>query len=286
MGYRDNEYGRIRQIILCKPDYFKWVAINEAAKENIKTRGAAFDSGLAKKQHGELVDALKSYDDKMKIQFFAPKEGLPYEVYTRDFGKSCAQGALIGKFRESVRDPETIIVVDFFKKHNLPLWERVQTGAIEGGDMHFIDGHTLAVGIGSRSNEEGVEEAKKLLAPKDINVMPVKFDPKYLHLDLSFVLINDRICVACPDVHSDSFMGEIKKRKLEIVVVPEKDLLELKCNVLSIDDETVLSFKANTEVNKKLRALGLKVSDPDLSMFTMGGGGPRCLTYPLERDGV
>jgi len=286
MGYRDNEYGRIRQIILCKPDYFKWVPINEAARENIRTSDAVFDLKLAKKQHKELEDALRSYDDKIKVHFFEPMENLPYEVYTRDFGKSCDDGALIGKFRESVRDPETVIAIDFFKMNNLPIWERIGIGAIEGGDTHFIDKHTLAVGVGARSTEEGVEQAKKLMEPKGINVIPVKFDPKYLHLDLSFVLVNDKICVACPDVLPDSFVKEIKKRNLEIVTVPEKDVLELKSNVLSIEGETVLSFKANTEVNKKLRALGIEVLDPDLSMFTMGGGGPRCLTYPLERDEV
>jgi arginine deiminase len=34
-----------------------------------------------------------------------------------------------------------------------------------------------------------------------------------------------------------------------------------------------------------LRAEGLAVLDPELSLFTLGGGGPHCLTCPLARDG-
>ena len=33
-----------------------------------------------------------------------------------------------------------------------------------------------------------------------------------------------------------------------------------------------------------LRAEGLTVLDPALSLFTAGGGGPHCLTCPLLRD--
>ncbi|MBS0238052.1 MAG: hypothetical protein JSR89_06480 [Proteobacteria bacterium] len=42
----------------------------------------------------------------------------------------------------------------------------------------------------------------------------------------------------------------------------------------------------STAANKDLsaRMLGIEVYDPDLSMFTLGGGGPHCLCQPLKRD--
>jgi arginine deiminase len=47
----------------------------------------------------------------------------------------------------------------------------------------------------------------------------------------------------------------------------------------------VLSSAGARETNAKLRAHGLTVLDPDLTMFTRGGGGARCLTMPIARIG-
>jgi N-dimethylarginine dimethylaminohydrolase len=35
-----------------------------------------------------------------------------------------------------------------------------------------------------------------------------------------------------------------------------------------------------------MRALGFEVYDPDMSMFTLGGGGVHCLSQALCRDDV
>jgi len=78
----------------------------------------------------------------------------------------------------------------------------------------------------------------------------------------------------------------LKDKKIEIVEVPEDEVADLKCNVVAIDDKTVMSFKENVNTNRKLEALGFEVLKPDISIFTRGGGGPRCSSFPLERDQV
>ena len=49
-------------------------------------------------------------------------------------------------------------------------------------------------------------------------------------------------------------------------------------------NEKVLSMKGSTKLNEKLRALGFTVYDPDMSMFTLGGGGVHCLSQAPRRD--
>ena len=41
-----------------------------------------------------------------------------------------------------------------------------------------------------------------------------------------------------------------------------------------------------SQLNDKMRALGFTVYDPDMSMFTLGGGGVHCLCQALCRDEV
>jgi len=56
-----------------------------------------------------------------------------------------------------------------------------------------------------------------------------------------------------------------------MIEVKAKDAMELKNNVLTIDDNIILSFKVNEEINKKLKAY-FEVLTPSLEMFTKGGG--------------
>ncbi|MDH3694476.1 MAG: hypothetical protein OER96_07910 [Gammaproteobacteria bacterium] len=42
-------------------------------------------------------------------------------------------------------------------------------------------------------------------------------------------------------------------------------------------------MKQNTTLNERLRAEGFEVFDPDMSMFTLGGGGVHCLCQSLRR---
>ncbi len=43
-------------------------------------------------------------------------------------------------------------------------------------------------------------------------------------------------------------------------------------------------MKGADDLNAKMRALELEVYDPDMSMFTLGGGGVLCLAQALCRD--
>lgn len=62
--------------------------------------------------------------------------------------------------------------------------------------------------------------------------------------------------------------------------------MRLGCDVLSPGDGRAVSASASRELNAALRAEGLAVPDPELSLFTAGGGGPHCPTCPLARNGA
>ncbi|MEQ8335167.1 hypothetical protein [Nisaea sp.] len=54
----------------------------------------------------------------------------------------------------------------------------------------------------------------------------------------------------------------------------------------SLGNDRVISSKSAKRVNEALRAEGITVLDPELSMFTQAGGGPRCLSMSLLREAV
>ena len=60
--------------------------------------------------------------------------------------------------------------------------------------------------------------------------------------------------------------------------------MRLGCNVVALGNDRVISTAQSTELNDRLRALGFTVYDPDVTMFTLGGGGVHCMCQPVRRD--
>lgn len=275
------EYRKLRKVVLCKPDYYRWLPINEPAAKVIR-EGQTFELGEAKKQHQEFSDMLTSAG--IKVLYVERGKDLCYQVYTRDIGVSTKNGVLLGRFRESQREGEEDLAEETLTKEGIPILGKVMKGSLEGGDIHYVDDETMAIGVGARSTIEGIAEAEGKLGGLGMTIIPVEFPGKYLHLDLLFVVIGERISVACIEMLPNSFIEILKDRKFTILEASEEEALELKNNVLSLDERTVLSFKENMRLNEKMEALGFEVLKPEINIFTRGGGGPRCLTFPLERD--
>ena len=153
-----SEYGKLRKVLLCNPDYYQWQPINETAKKTI-SEGQGFTIEDAQKQHQEFSEAFKSAG--VEVLFIEPNKELPYQQYTRDTGVATRKGVLLGRFKEPVRQGETSRAEEFFTKHGIPILGRVSKGAIEGGDIHYIDNKTIACGLGARSDKEGIEEIRE-----------------------------------------------------------------------------------------------------------------------------
>jgi len=223
----------------------------------------------------------------VEVLFVEPVKGLHYQQYTRDLGKMTGKGVLLGRFRWPVRQGETSACEKFCANQRVPIFGKVSKGFFEGGDVHYMDNETVACGLADRSDKEGIEEARRMFKEGlGLNLITVELPAKFIHLDEVFVRVADRVCLAHPPALPNFFLKILKDKKIEIVEVPEEEVMELKCNVVAIDDKTTMSFKENVNVNRKLEALGFEVLKPDISIFTRGGGGPRCSCFPLERDEV
>jgi N-dimethylarginine dimethylaminohydrolase len=94
------------------------------------------------------------------------------------------------------------------------------------------------------------------------------------------------LAAVCLDTTDDWILDWLKSKKIELVPVNYRDTMGLGCNVMSLGDSKIISTAASKELNKTLRAAGFKVYDPDMSMFTLGGGGVHCMAQALRRDPV
>ena len=79
-------------------------------------------------------------------------------------------------------------------------------------------------------------------------------------------------------------MQQLRDWGFDFVDVPYIEAKNLGVNLVSLGNDKVLSMSGAKELNNKMRSLGFEVFDPDMSMFTLGGGGVHCLAQALCRD--
>ena len=95
-----------------------------------------------------------------------------------------------------------------------------------------------------------------------------------------------KLAVACLDALEDWVVDWMRAKGFDFVDVGYAEAKNLGVNLVALGNDRVLSMKGSTGLNEKMRALGFEVYDPDMSMFTLGGGGVHCLCQALRRDPV
>jgi len=280
-GYVHNATGRLRKVLLCSPDHFSFQPINEITK-GVMAQGETADLNAFKREHGELIAAYS--ENGVEVELIEPREHLPYMVYARDFGCCVSEGVLIGSFREPVRQDEEIVYERKVRELGVPVIGKVVRGSFEGGDFWMLDESTIVHGVVARTDWEGLRNAASILEPLGYTVTGVQINSENLHLDMAFNIVAPGVAVCAIEQMPDFFLRMLEKRRFELVEVPSQRVYEHHCNVQALGDGRVLSFAGNTAVNERLGALGLEVVSPEITQILKGGGGPHCMTFPLERD--
>ena len=101
---------------------------------------------------------------------------------------------------------------------------------------------------------------------------------------MAFNIVAPGVAVCATEQMPEFFLRMLRKRHFELIDVPSEGVFKHHCNVQALGDDRVLTFAGNSLVNERLRALGFEIIAPELTQILKGGGGPHCMTFPLERD--
>ena len=284
----DNDYGVLKDVLLGKPDYFRWVEagplIGRTLKNMHKT-GARFDYDLAMHQHQEMV---KIYENAgVNCHYLDADPVLHRNFFARDSSAMTPWGALICHMQLKCRRADYHTVIKFYQHNNIPIWQYATAGHFEGGDFVILEPGSVLIGYGGeRSEQEGSEQVAGFVRQKgwDVEVAPIP--ALFVHMDGLVVPLDHKLLVACLDGLESWVISWLEKKGFQFVDVGFAEAKDLGVNLVALGNKKVLSMASSPKLNKQLRSLGYEVFAPDMSMYTLGGGGVHCLCQALRRDPV
>ncbi len=223
----------------------------------------------------------------------AEQDGLADSIFTYDPSFTIADGAIVLRPGKALRSGEAELHERFYERIGLPVLGRIEApGVIEGGDMFWLDDHTIAVGRGFRTNQAGIDQFAAIVEPRGIDLavfdLPFHHGPEAcLHLmSLVSPLADDLALVHLPllPVALRQTMLDLGYRLLAAPAEEFDASLGLNLNVLATAPGEVLAIAGFEQTHALMGDAGCVVTAFEADELCIPcEGGPTCLTRPLWR---
>lgn len=270
----ESEYGILKKVVLCEPEYMEIKeVINDVQK---KYEDDNIDQELAVKQHRNFEQALRNAG--VEIIKLPPSKDQPEQVFTRDIGFTIGNHLFVSEMANPIRQGEEEVLAQWLNNNKIS-YHNLSVHSIEGGDV-IVDDNRVFVGISDRTCKKAIQNLQKELP--DYEILPIPFNPKYLHLDCVFNILSSNDALIFPDAFEPEVV-KLLSNMYHLIEVSENEQFTMGTNVLSIGQNRVLSLPVNRDVNYQMRLHGYEVMEVDFSEIIKSGGSFRCCSMPIER---
>lgn len=210
-------------------------------------------------------------------------------IYVRDAALVSPRGVMLAAMGKPARAGEPDAQRAACDAWRIPIAGAIEPpGRIEGGDVVWLDDRTFVVGRGYRTNDEGIRQVRALLGPEvEVIVVPLphwRGHGDVFHL-MSIISPVDRdLAVVYAPLLPVPFREWLLDRGIALVDVPDTEFDTMGANVLALAPRRCLMVDGNPITRARLETAGAHVTVYDGREISLkGGGGPTCLTRPLER---
>lgn len=286
-----NEYGPLRAVALRGPaEAFADADRIERQWRRLRFRGAP-SLNEAVREHGNFTAILARSGAEVHMLPGGPDLTLD-AIYARDALIAAPGGLIICHMGRETRRPEARANAATLEQSGFAvLGAIVPPGTLEGGDFIWIDRQTAAVGLGPRTNEEGIRQLHALLgATVDLETVPLtapRHPDDVFHL-MSIISPLDRdLALIHKPLMPPGFLDWLAGHGVRFVAVASDEFPAMACNVLALGPRHVVMLDRLPRTRTRLEAAGCRVEVfKGDEINRKGDGGPTCLARPLVRKAL
>ena len=286
-----SEHARLRSVIVKRPREAFVDAQTIAAQWRTLNYGAAPDLVRAIDEHDRFVDILRSSGAEIHFLPRDPATTLD-SLYARDASIVSPRGLILCSMGKPAREPEPAAqerALASAPALAVPICGRIELpGRLEGGDVVWLDGRTIVVGRGYRTNAEGIRQLGALLGT-GVEIVEVPL-PHWrgagdvMHLMSLISPVDDDLAVVYSRLMPVPFREWLLERGVRLVETPDEEFESMGTNVLALAPRRCVMLSGNPRTRQALEAAGAAVVEYDGNEISVkGAGGPTCLTRPIAR---
>ena len=284
----ENDYGVLRDVLLGKPTYFRWTdagPLTRRTMANAHKTGAAFDYELAQQQHAEMVRIYE--ENGVTCHYLDADPVLHRNFFARDSSAMTPWGALICHMQLKTRRADYVTAIKFYQDNNIPIWKHSTAGHFEGGDFVIIEPGTVLIGYGGeRSEQAGAEQVAEWVRAEGWEAEVSPIPALFVHMDGLVVPIAPKLIVTCLDALEGWVVDWLRGKGFDFIDVGFAEAKNLGVNLVTLGNNRILAMAGSDGLIADLEQRGFTVYAPDMSQFTLNGGGVHCLCQSLRRDPV
>jgi dimethylargininase len=276
----------LRRVLVKRPD--EAFATADPAKWHYTSQP---DLDMARGEHEDLVRLLRQAGAQV-LYHAEPQPGRADAVYVYDPAIVTDRGAIILSMGKELRRGEEAPMARRLADLGVPVLYTLHGGArAEGGDLLWLNHDTLAVGLGFRTNAEGVRQLGEALGGR-VTLISVEL-PYYtgpetcLHLLSLISIVDHKLAVIYPPLLSVPFWQDLRERGFRLIEVPSQEFETMGTNVLALAPGLCVMLEGNPITQRRLEAAGCRVLTYRGNEISLKAeGGPTCLTRPILREGT
>jgi N-dimethylarginine dimethylaminohydrolase len=284
-----SDSGLLTRIVLRKPEeaFVSQTALEQQWHQLHYPACPIFDKALH--EYERFVKLIASTGAEI---IYAPHDDLLTidSIYIRDSMVVTDNGVILCSMGKKARQHEPAVAEQFLRDQGIPILGTISSdGRLEGGDMIWLDAKTLVVGLGYRTNAEGIRQLKEITASTvdELIVVPLPHwngPDDVMHLMSNISPIDKDLAVVYSPLLPVTFRELLVDREITLVEVPDNEYRTMACNVLAIAPRKAIMLDGNPETQKRLAEHGVEVlTYIGDEISRKGAGGPTCLTRPLQR---